>query len=283
MGFIQDIFEALLYEVAQMWANIFEGLGDTVFYIEHGLDGVISDDLLSEMFLFVQAFAISLILLKILKKGFWTYVLWKDGDADQSIQQSVVNLVLAVVIALSFSTLYDWFAQVCLWLIEKLSLSTFDMMGLDTIESYMETVLTHTFSGVMCVIALIYFIMLFILYLQFLKRSAELLVLRLGFPLACLGLLDSDNGVFTTTVKTFLQVALTTIAQLFFMMWSMTIFVRAHTSPTSIFYCIAFAMAAFATPRMLQFILMPTGGGGAGQKVTGAVHTVSLVKGLIGK
>lgn len=284
MGFIQDILDAVLYEIARMWAELFTMLGRTVFFIEDGIGSVIGSDIIDNLFTFMSAFAISLVLLKVLKKGFWTYILWRDGDPDTPIQQVAINVVLAVVTAIAFPTLYSWFAEVCLWLIEKMSFAAFGIMSTTIDAADLTRMITAiTIAGFVPVVAtIIYFIMLFILYLQFIKRSAELLLLRLGFPLACLGLLDSDNGVFTTTVKTFIQVALTSICQLFCMACSISIFIRAYTSMANLLYCIAFCMAAFATPRMLQFILMPTGGGGM-QKVGSTLYAANLVKGLLGK
>jgi len=51
------------------------------------------------------------------------------------------------------------------------------------------------FTGI---ISLIFFICFFILYIQFLTRGLEILILRVGVPLACVGLMDNDNGVFRT-------------------------------------------------------------------------------------
>lgn len=277
MGFIQDLIDQMLYEIGTLSATVLDGFGNNVFYLEDALDGILSVDVLHRLFQFMNLFAISLLILKVLQKGFWTYILWKDGDPDMPVQQTLTNTVLAVALVLSFGMMYDWFAGVCLWLIENLVF--FQLMGLDFTQ-----IITDALTGrgvILGVGGLIYFIMLFVLYLHFLKRSAELFLLRLGFPLACIGLLDSDGGVFTTTVKTFIQVALTTVAQLFCMVTSILIFVRTSGSIGGFLLAIAFCMMAFATPRMLQYILIATGGVGVGQKVTSALHTVSLVKGFL--
>jgi len=282
MGFLQDLLDWFVYEAMNLWISIFINLGETVFYIEKGLGNVLSEEHVSGLYQFTSALAVSLILLKVLKKGFMTYILWRDGDPDTPIQSTVINLVLAVATIICFPTLYDWYSEISLWIIEKVAMSSFMMAevgGWPLIVSQLLGI-----GLIYGLVFLIYLIMLFILYLQFLKRSAELFILRLGFPLACMGLLDSDNGVFTTTVKTFIQISLTTVTQLFFMMLSITIFLNATSEFVNLFYCIAFCSAAFATPRTLQFILMQTGGGGGGMyKVTSAVHTVSMLRSLIPK
>lgn len=48
------------------------------------------------------------------------------------------------------------------------------------------------------IVSLILFIRLFLLYIQFLMRGMEILILRVGIPIACVGVLDSDKGIFRT-------------------------------------------------------------------------------------
>lgn len=288
MGFIEDILKDWLYDLASAWAAQFVGLGRTVFYIEDGLASVLSTGVMNTLFAIMSAFAVSLLVLKVLKKGFWTYILWLDGDPDASIQQTVIRIIQATVAIIGFPVLYGWFADVSLWLIEKMTISSYDRLAADFASNIAAIIPNLIIFGSFGIIAaIIYFIMLFILYLQFIKRSAELLLLRLGFPLACLGLLDSDKGVFTTTAKSFIQVALTTACQLFCMTQSIAIFISSYSGSSyndsaKLLYCIAFCMAAFSTPKTLQFILMQTGGGGM-QKVTGTVHMATSIKSLIGK
>lgn len=277
MGFFGDLVTLLVMEACKLWVSLYRELGKAVFYMEDYIGFAFDRTHIDAIFDFARNLAISLVILKVLKKGFFTYILWRDGDPDTPVQQSVINMVLAVIVAIGFPTLYDWYVDVSLYIIEFISTATFDMMELEDWPTIMDTFIDM--SGIFALIMLIYIIMLFVLYLQFLKRSAELLILRVGFPLACLGLLDSDNGVFTSTVKVFLQVSLTTIVQLFFMQLSMTIFIKMQTELYNPFLCIACLMAAFATPKMLQFILLQTGsGGGPMSTASQAAHIFSYVK-----
>lgn len=280
MGFFQDLLQSILMEACNLWVSLFGDLGRTVFFMEDAVGDAFPVAKFHQIYLFVQAFALSLVILKALKKGFMTYILWRDGDPDENPGKMVVNIGLAVALAVSFPTLYDWFASVVLWLAEQLSIASFDMLELDSWHDLVTA--TQYDGGLYLIILIIYFIMLFVLYLSFLKRSAELMILRLGFPLATLGLLDSDNGVFSTTVKVFIQVSLTTIVQLFFMMLSMMIFLKSKLALMNPFLCIACCLAAFATPKMLQNILLPTGGSGVGSKVNTASQAIHIVKGLKG-
>lgn len=282
MGFFTDFVNKLLLDSLKYWGELLVNIGETSFFIERSIDDIFDTDKISSIYNFVCAFAVSMIILKMLKKGFMTYILWRDGDPDAPVQQSVINLVLAVAIAILFPTFYQWYAEVSVWLIEKIISMSF--VDLSIFELTEVPLMAISESLVLAIIGLIYIIMMFILFLQFFKRGAEMLILRLGFPLACLGLLDSDNGVFTGTVKVFIQVSLTSIIQLFLMNLSAVVFINSRMELLKMLFCIACCMAAFGTPRLLQFITLPQGGGGGAMyKVTNTVHTVSMVKSLLPK
>ncbi len=55
----------------------------------------------------------------------------------------------------------------------------------------------------------VFIIMFFVLYVRFIGRGIELLILRIGAPFVCVGLLDSDKGVFTAYAPKLLQTSLT--------------------------------------------------------------------------
>lgn len=282
MGFFSDLLLKFLNEASELWATIFVELGGTVFFIEKMIGAVFSNEDISKIYLFVSSFAVSLILLKMLTKGFMTYVLWRDGDPDAPVQQTVVNLVFAVALVILFPTIYQWYADVSIWLIENLITNTF---GTAENDKWIEGLLVQAAKNLaLGIVAVIFLIMMFILYIQMIKRSAELLVLRLGFPLACMGLLDSDNGVFASVVKMFIQTSLTTTIQLFLMNLSIRLFISPNADASALFICIAFCGAAFGAPKLLQFIMLPQGGGaGAMQRVTSTAYTLNMVKGLLPK
>ena len=68
--------------------------------------------------------------------------------------------------------------------------------------------MTSLFSSITGLVAIILFV---VLYVQFLVRGVEILILRLGFPLACVGLLESNNGVFQTYSQKMFKSVLTVI------------------------------------------------------------------------
>ena len=53
-------------------------------------------------------------------------------------------------------------------------------------------------------------------------RGLEMLILRIGLPIACAGLLDSDKGVFAPYMKKFFQSTVTIIVQIALVKLSVT-------------------------------------------------------------
>lgn len=106
----------------------------------------------------------------------------------------------ALAIAVSFPTLYGWLAEIIEDLTDQL---------IKAISNGMETDFTAVITGISsaglftAIISLIFFICFFLLYLQFLTRGLEIFILRVGLPLACVGLMDADKGVFRTYIQKF--------------------------------------------------------------------------------
>lgn len=67
------------------------------------------------------------------------------------------------------------------------------------------------YSALVGIIALI---LIFVLYIQFIMRGIEIFVLKLGFPLTCVGLVNENGGVFKSYIKKLLKSVLTVIIQI---------------------------------------------------------------------
>ena len=111
-----------------------------------------------------------------------------------------------------------------------------------------------TLGLVTAIFALIFMITFFILYFQFLMRGLENMILRVGMPLACVGLIDNDKGVFRPYLQKFFQSMLAVLIQ------------------------ICLSKLAVKTPRFLQDFLITTGSGGGGTIVNNVYHSVRLVQ-----
>ena len=154
------------------------------------------------LFDILLGFGVSLIILKFLKKGFECYVMWTDGDPDTEPAGLVIRFMQAVAVAVCFPIVYGWIAEITQGLVDDLMAA----IGAATDYDWQAWVNGISSLGLTTAIfGLIFVVCYFILYFQFLMRGLEIMILRIGMPMACVGLLDNDKGVFKTYINKFLQ------------------------------------------------------------------------------
>lgn len=140
---------------------------------------------------------ISLIILKFLKKAFDIYVLWTDGDPDADPFLLLTNFVRAVGTALIFQWLYGLFVDI----FRDITNTIIDRIN-SNCNPTVEWVNSITSLGIVpAICGLIFIICYLILLLSFMARGVEMMVMRIGVPLACVGLLDNDKGVFRAYIN----------------------------------------------------------------------------------
>lgn len=248
--FIRDFLQGMLDNIG---GELLMDIMPLALYAENAfLDIGIDLSALSDIFL---DFGMSLIILKFLKKGFDIYVLWTDGDPDAEPALLVIGFFKAMAIALCFSVMYDWLVDI----INSLTAKVLDKVSF-TGSQDLQSVVNDIGSGdvFFAVAVLVFFLIYAYLFIQFIKKGLEIFVLRVGFPLACGGLMDSDNGVFKGYFQVLLQAALTVLVQVLLAKLSLTLLMGRH-----LFFGIAAALTAVSTPRMLERFLITSGGGGS--------------------
>ena len=226
-------------------------------------------------------FGISLIILKFLKKAFDIYVLWTDGDPDADLFLLLTNFVRAVGTALIFQWLYQIFVDICRDVTDQI-MSAISQGTSPTIE----WVNAITSMGIVPAIAgLIFLICYLILLFSFMARGIEMMVMKIGVPLACVGLLDNDKGVFRAYINQFVKAFITTIVQIMLVKIGLSLMLNATMlSSQNIMWGIACIMAAMSMPKILREFLVPTGGDGHFRNtVFQTVHIASLAKSVFTK
>ena len=232
-----------------------------------GIDGF------STLFRIFLDFGISLIILKFLKKGFEIYVLWSDGDADSDPVQLLTNFFRAMAIALTFPVLYSWLAKI----IEDFSNQTLNAIGLNANTSFPALISTLTTASFFSVLSfLVFFIIFILLYIQFIRKGLEILILRIGLPLACVGLMDADKGVFRTYIQKFFQSTLTVLVQVVLAKLGLSLMFSGH-----LFWGIAAEYFAVKTPSFLQEFLIFSGGGGMVNNIYSSARLVQMFKNVV--
>jgi hypothetical protein len=224
------------------------------------------------LFDILLGFGVSLIILKFLKKGFECYVMWTDGDPDSEPTYLIIRFIQAIAVAVCFPVMYGWLADITQNLADQLLTA----IGASTNYSWQAWVDgISTLGLVTAIFGLVFVICYFILFFQFLMRGLEIMILRIGLPLACVGLLDNDKGVFKNYLNKFFQSTFSVVVQICLCKLGVGMMMNVGIN-MNIFWGIACLVLAIKTPRFLADFMVPTGGGGSGV-INNVYHSVRLV------
>lgn len=245
-------------------------------YAERSMTSMTGGNIADSLFDVLFGFGVSLIILKFLKKGFEIYVLWTDGDPDEEPLSLLTNFFKSMAVAICFPTIYLWLGRIVEELTDKLLVA----IGASTSYDWNAWVSSISSLGlVTAIFGLIFIVCYFILYFQFLMRGLEILILRIGVPLACVGLLDNDKGVFKAYSQKFMQSTLAVVVQIALAKLGVGLMLNMH-----IFWGVACMVLAIRTPRFLSDFLITTGGsGGVVNNVYHSVRLVSMARKMIMK
>jgi len=267
---LTDLITDLIGGVDGAINSAFNSLMDTCFNAEYALTHTLGVQVISldNLKLLIFSFALSLIILKFIKKGFDIYILWTEGEADTPPLTFVVYFIRAVVVLLCSTLLYDWLVNVVKGFGEEMLVSLNVAQTMDITTQMASLAGAGLFSAIMSIIALI---MLFVLWIQFIIRGAEIFVLKLGFPLACVGLVNADGGVFTQYIGKLFKSMLTVLVQILCCKLALLLVFSGQ-----LIYAIAMIILAIKTPRMLQEFMLGGGGGGISNVIITASKTMEL-------
>lgn len=250
--------------------SAFNGLIDMCFnsenYISSNFGSTVID--FSQLKALILTLAISLIVLKFLKKGFDMYIMWTDGEADTPPLTYIVYFIRAIAMAVSFSILYDWVVQIA----KSFGESMLQTMNMADNISLTTTIANIATSGLFnSIVALIGLILLFVLYIQFLMRALEMFVLKLGFPLACVGLVNPDGGVFKSYSEKLIKSILTILVQIILCKIAIVLLINVK-----MLFGIAAIILAIKTPKFLQEFMLGGGTGGISNVIVTTSKTMEL-------
>lgn len=128
------------------------------------------------------------------------------------------------------------------------------------------------YSSLTLILLLLFIILMLVVFCKLLSRGVELLFLRLGFPLACLGLINSDSGIFKQYTSLFFKQAALSIIQMVCLLLGM--YTVIHISLINILLAIVFEMCALSAPKIMAQLLPNTGGG---HGAMGASYAISML------
>ncbi len=262
------LISALLAAALNYVNNILNSIVPIALHAEQYMTTLLGGSGFQQTFDVIFNFGISLIVLKFLKRAFDSYVLWQDGDPDADPINLVTKFLRAIVIAVSFPTMYDWLAKATEDMTNQILNSLSGSLSDSFANSVMSMASLNLFNAV---VSLVFFICFFFLYIQFLMRGMEILILRMGVPIACTGLMENDKGVFGPYIKKFFQSTMTVVVQISLAKMSVGLMINAH-----VFWGIAAMMLALKTPKFLQEFMITTSAGG--NPMNTVYHTTRLVQ-----
>ena len=180
----------------------------------------------------------------------------------------IVYFIRAIVVAVSFSVLYDWVIQVATSFGNSIltAMNFTDNVSLTTAIANIAT--TGLFTAIVALIAMI---LLFVLYIQFLMRSLEMFVLKLGFPLACVGLVNPDGGVFKSYSEKLFKSVLTVLVQIILCKIAIILILNVK-----MLFGIAAIIMAIKTPKFIQEFMLGGGTGGISNVIVTTSKTMEL-------
>jgi len=248
--------------------DLLEGLVPIALHAELYMDTLIGSNGISGIFDIFFAFGMSLIVLKFLKKGFERYILWTEGDAEVEPILLMTGFFKALAVGMCFPTMYGWLAEI----VNDLSNQLIDIISDGMATDFSSVITGITSAGIFTgIVSLIFFICFFILYIQFLTRGLEILILRVGLPLACVGLMDDDGGVFRTYIQKFFQSTLAVLVQIVLAKLGVALMLNAH-----VFWGLAALLLALRTPKFLQEFIIISGGHGGGGMMNKVYSTARI-------
>lgn len=263
---LTNLIKAIIGSADTIINSVFNSLIDTCFNSEQYLSTLFTTQWIdfSNLKTVILSFSITLIVLKFLKKGFDTYILWIEGDIDTPSLTFITYFIRALILAISFPILYEWLISVS----KEFANDLLNALNISAQQEIVQGLINGAGMGIFgSIFAIIILIILFILYIKLLMQGMELFILKLGFPLACIGLVDSDKGIFAPYVKKFFQSILTVIIQVILVKLAILLVISNQYIDAT-----AILLVAMRTPKFLQeFMIVASNGGG----ISNAIHTTS--------
>ena len=158
----------------------------------------------------------------------------------------------------------------------QLNVAFFDDLYRQSTVDRLEWLSAPAGDFVAALLILVYLICYCVMYCKLLGRGVEMLFLRWGLPLAAMGLVNSDGGIFPSYIQLMLKQMATSLIQVTALFLSGYV-VLAGTD-VNLLVGIVMISVAFKAPALLSQIMTPQrSGGGVGMKL----HTGLLLKQLL--
>lgn len=237
--------------------SVFNSMLNLVFYIERELMYIPEGAILpvhkidfNSIYQIVFNYATYLLIIVFIVKAVKTYLLMRDGDNEQNPIQLVIGMLKAVIIMICFKEIYSIGVGIVSEFLNSI-LEIMSVQGTNLAEALSNNIQGGIFTAVACLVLLICWLLLIC---QFIMKGIELLIMRIAIPIASIGLLNSDGGVFPDYIRSFLMTAFTLVIQLSLLNLSIVTLVM-----NKLVYGIAIAVVAVNTPMIMsKYMIKPS-------------------------
>lgn len=273
--FQKDLLDNLVNGFLELLQVLCDDLAEKTFFFESLFGSGLSANTVELAYAVVYGFCSTLLVLKLLWKGWNVYVLWSGGDPEVAPGELLKNSAWAICVTVAFPLVYEIGVEIARDIAETV-VAVFNVSGLGSnVGNLIEDNLSNLSDAASLTIlmSLFFSFMVIALHIRMLRMGAELLIFRLGVPLAAIGLVNSDGGAWPNYIQVLLKQVFSIMVQYFCIIVGMAV----YCSNGGIYgWCGGYAllMTAFSAPKLLNQFLVPSGGnGGMSQKIT-AVSTV---------
>jgi len=238
--------------------SLFNSMMNLVFFIERELlyipeteniVGINKVDF-NEIYKIIFDFATYLLVIVFIAKAIKIYFMMREGDNEQNPIHLIVGMLKAVIIMICFKEIYVIGVGIVEELLNSI-LNAMSIQGTNLAEALANNIQGGIFTAIACLVLLICWLLLIC---QFIMKGIELLVMRIGIPIASIGLLNSDGGVFPDYIRTFLMTAFTVVIQLALLNLSI-----ATLMMNKLIYGIAIAVVSVNTPSIMsKYMIRPS-------------------------
>lgn len=265
----------LVMEIVELFANELFGIASTTFYPEsqNNIIGSVYGTLNSS----IMAIALSLIMLMALYKGFMTYIMWKDGNPEENPLEIIFRYMFSIAMLFSFNELFAIAASIIGSLNNGFNISS----GSVNLTGGLINIIANFNTGqqILTIVLLIKFLKtLYNAIITVITKGIEIMILRLGFPFACVSAITPQASGFHNYIVS--------IARGMFSIVVMSVFIGLSTKIISgsftfsnIFWAIAVLEVANNGGSIINSIISTGGGTQIGNEAVGGIQGAGISAG----
>ncbi|WP_124099910.1 conjugal transfer protein TrbL family protein [Ruminococcus sp. Marseille-P6503] len=264
-------------------------LASTGFCVDELINTTTNSTVTSSIANVFASIGISLLMLLFLVKGFQTYVLYTDGDAESDPINFLTLFVKGLVVAVCGNTILSWFADIVINLSDSALTAVENALGSDAVWQglvdefgvWTEDLIGDLLFGFIFVA--IFAVLFWILYFKCLSNGIELWILKIALPICSIGLINSDKGIFKNYVMSVSKVMVTILVQITLTQLGFSILIAGDNNDNLFLGSvlgIACLITALRSPKMLGEFMIPSQGGG--NLLMKAYYSSSMIRSVRG-